>query len=266
MNPLCSQVVWQWILFVSFTRWQEIPLRSRAWTRTGSLWWWFQGSWFCPPAPLRLHRCRWSVMRCHSFWNQQSAPRFCWCWQQVNELHGWDCIDCWAEIQKWHYYIIAILILHVCEHWVEGSRYDNLCGSVGSESLLVRVQAGRDVISDELENCLSTSSGWRWEPQSFRLDTADFLATGMMMFDFFLTLFPCSEISAINLLNTLSLLLRLCLFLKRELQYYPLEKCSLCWHFQVNVNWFPLCACMGFVSLPHVDTPRVALYLDIWQC
>ena len=38
----------------------------------------------------------------------------------------------------------AVLNLQVCDEWAEGCRYGILCGSVGSESTLVRVQAGRE--------------------------------------------------------------------------------------------------------------------------
>ena len=40
----------------------------------------------------------------------------------------------------------------VCEDWVEGSGYGIFCGCVGSESILVRVQARQDVVFDVLEN------------------------------------------------------------------------------------------------------------------
>ena len=38
------------------------------------------------------------------------------------------------------------------ENWVEGSRYGFLCGCVGSENIPARVQAGKDVVFDVLEN------------------------------------------------------------------------------------------------------------------
>lgn len=42
-------------------------------------------------------------------------------------------LKCWSEINKQHS-DIAALILRLCDDWVEGSEYGNLCGSVGSES------------------------------------------------------------------------------------------------------------------------------------
>ena len=50
--------------------------------------------------------------------------------------------------------LTAVHILRVSEDRVEGSRCGRLCGSVVSESIMVRVQAGRDVIFDVLENKL----------------------------------------------------------------------------------------------------------------
>ena len=50
---------------------------------------------------------------------------------------------------------------------MEGSRYSVLYGSVGSERILSRVQAGRDVVFDVLESQF--------------LDTAEILGTGKMM-------------------------------------------------------------------------------------
>ena len=47
---------------------------------------------------------------------------------------------------------VAVLIHEVCEVWVKGSRCGILCGSVGSESILVRVLADWDVVFDVLEN------------------------------------------------------------------------------------------------------------------
>ena len=43
-------------------------------------------------------------------------------------------------------------VFQVCEDWVGISESGILCGSVGSESILVRVQAVRDVVSDVLES------------------------------------------------------------------------------------------------------------------
>lgn len=45
-----------------------------------------------------------------------------------------------------------MLLSSVCKYWVEGSGDGILCGSVGSKSKLVRVQAGWDVVLDVLEN------------------------------------------------------------------------------------------------------------------
>ena len=42
---------------------------------------------------------------------------------------------------------------------MKGSGYCILCGSVGSESILTRVQAGRDVVFDVLENQFLLGTG-----------------------------------------------------------------------------------------------------------
>ena len=49
---------------------------------------------------------------------------------------------------------MTVFILQVCEYLVKSSRYGILCGSVGSESGLVKIQAGRHVVIDVLENKL----------------------------------------------------------------------------------------------------------------
>lgn len=46
----------------------------------------------------------------------------------------------------------------VKEERVEGSGYGTLCGSAGSESVLVRVRAGRDVVFEPVSQ--STSSAY----------------------------------------------------------------------------------------------------------
>ena len=56
-------------------------------------------------------------------------------------------ISCQAEVNK-QYYNITVIIFKVWEDWVEGSRYSILCRSIGSESILVKVQAGRNDIFD----------------------------------------------------------------------------------------------------------------------
>ena len=52
---------------------------------------------------------------------------------------GRDFFDCWAKASK--QYDVAVIILQVCGDWVT-DRKEILCGSVGSESILVGVQAG----------------------------------------------------------------------------------------------------------------------------
>ena len=49
---------------------------------------------------------------------------------------------------------MTVFILQVCEYLVKSSRYGFFCGSVGSESRLVRIQAGRHVVIDVVENQL----------------------------------------------------------------------------------------------------------------
>ena len=56
---------------------------------------------------------------------------------------------------------------------MKGSGYCILCGSVGSESILMRIQAGRDVVFDVLENQFLREVG--------RVDTASLLGTGGMV-------------------------------------------------------------------------------------
>ena len=90
-----------------------------------------------------------------------------------------DCVERWAEVNKQHP-DVAVLILQVCENWAKSMGI--LCGSTGVESILVRVQAGKDVIS-RLSVSQSTSSVWdratgRW---SLRQGIADFTGTGRMM-------------------------------------------------------------------------------------
>ena len=62
--------------------------------------------------------------------------------QSVNflyQLHGWNYTEAWAEVNK-QIWLWPFLRSMVCEDQVEGSGYDILCGSVGSECILVRVQ------------------------------------------------------------------------------------------------------------------------------
>ncbi len=47
---------------------------------------------------------------------------------------------------------VAVLILQVCEDSVEGSAYCILYGTVASKSTLMRLQVGRDVVFNVLEN------------------------------------------------------------------------------------------------------------------
>ena len=65
------------------------------------------------------------------------------CLTFYNQFHGWDCNKCWTEINKQHS-DKGVVISKVGENWVEGSGYGIPCGFVGSESKLVRVQAGWD--------------------------------------------------------------------------------------------------------------------------
>ena len=71
----------------------------------------------------------------------------CWVFKSASR---WDCAERWSEVSK-QYPDVAVLILQVCEDIVKGSRYNMLCGSVGSDSILVRVQADRNFVSDVLE-------------------------------------------------------------------------------------------------------------------
>lgn len=50
-----------------------------------------------------------------------------------NQLHGWDYTECWPEINKRHYDVA--FHINVCE--------GILFGSVGSECILMHIQAGR---------------------------------------------------------------------------------------------------------------------------
>ena len=69
---------------------------------------------------------------------------------------------------------------------MKGSGYRVLYGSFGSDSILVRVQAGRDVVSDVLDDKFlkqlhqNGAKCHRTVIMKIRLDSRDLLGTGMM--------------------------------------------------------------------------------------
>lgn len=67
---------------------------------------------------------------------------------------------------------------------MEGSGGSILCGSIGSKSKLVRLQACWDVVLGCAREPVSQSTSLEWIAtgyQLFRLDTADLLGTGVTL-------------------------------------------------------------------------------------
>ncbi len=56
----------------------------------------------------------------------------------------------------------AVLILQLWEDWVEVSGYGVLCGSVASENILMRIQIGKDVVFDVLQNQILKTFHQKW--------------------------------------------------------------------------------------------------------
>ena len=84
---------------------------------------------------------------------------YCHCWIEESQAQS---VEFSISVNKQHS-DVTVLILQVREDWAKGSGYSIRCGSVGSESILVRIQAGRNVIvAGELDS-QNTSAGWQSE-------------------------------------------------------------------------------------------------------
>ena len=157
-NLYPSFVRWRRFFTFSLKRWLECQSVSSQWMerRSGTLK--VQGSFYC-------HSECWTEARSVKF-PISFMVRLCWTLSWSQQTASW--CSCSYSPGVWKLSE---------EQWM-----GILCGSTGVESILVRVQAGKDVIS-RLSVSQSTSSVWdratgRW---SLRQGIADFTGTGRMM-------------------------------------------------------------------------------------